>query len=128
MKKGFTLVEMISIIIILSVIAVLSFSSMTKTIKNVDTEELTAYKNQLENICSVYVEAFIDNHFISSNTEDITLTTLINEKFVSSSLSNPTNCRTENIVITAKKESNKTVSYQVRCLENGVYSELKKAS
>ena len=128
MKKGFTLVEMISIIIILSVVVLLSFSSMTKTIKNVDTEELSAYKNQLENICSVYVEAFIDNHFISGDTEDIALTTLIDEKFVSNSLTNPTNCRKENIVITATKKSDKTISYKVRCYENNEYKELKKAS
>ena len=129
MKNGFTLLEMISIIIILSVIAILSFSSMTKTIKKIDTEELSAYEDAIKNSCSVYIESFINEHFLNgTNREEIMLTTLMDEKFINRNLGNPTDCSTENIVVIAKKESNKTISYKVRCLIDGTYSELKKAS
>ena len=102
---------------------------MTKTIKNVDAEEMKTFKDQVINTCSVYVETFISEHFLNGAvTEDIMLSTLIDQKFLSKNMTNPSDCEMENIVITAKKEEDKTISYQVRCLKSGVYSELKKAS
>ena len=128
MKNGFTLVEMIAIIVILAVVSVLSFSSMTKTLKNTDDQELQTFKGNIENACSVYVESFINNHFVGTDTEDIYLLELMNEKFLSKSMKNPTDCDNEHVVITATKNADKTISYQVRCLKGNTYSELKKVS
>ena len=128
MNKGFTLIEVISIIIILSVVSILSFSSMTKTLKDTDAQEVETFKEQIIASTSVYVETFINNHFIGENTENIYLQELFNEKFLTKNITNPTDCDNANVVITATKNADKTISYQVYCLKNGEYSELKKAS
>ncbi len=128
-KKGFTLIELISMIIILAVISVLSFSTLTKTMKNAGVKEVDTFKDQLINACGIYVETFIGEHFSSSNTEDIYFTKLIEEKFLTNNITNPTDCDDSNIVVKATKNlTTKTVSYEVYCKIDSSYNELKKAS
>ena len=128
-KKGFTLIELISMIIILAVISILSITTLTKTMKNSNVKEIETFKDQIINACGVYVETFINEHFTSSNEEEILLTELMEEKFLTTNITNPTSCDNSNVVVLATKNlSDRTVSYEVYCKSGSSYNELEKAS
>ena len=123
-NRGFTLAELISIIIILSVITILSFSSMTKTLKKTTVKELESFKDQIKNASSIYIESNINDYFNGINEETFSLETLINNKYLSDEISNPSNCDNTNIVIKATKNIDYTISYQVYCNNNETLEEL----
>lgn len=84
-QKGFTLVELMGILVILGVIIVFTVPSITKTLKNSETNELKEYQNTICLAAKSYVE-IEDKGFPENN---ITFSTLRSKGYLSSSLKNP---------------------------------------
>lgn len=117
-NKGFTLVELIAIIIILGVITTLTFASLTKSIKNAELKEVETFNKTLESATQLFVETRLDEIPELSNAGQsfvVNLNTLIDYKYVKADITNPTDCDMENIIITATKNANMTISYTVGC-------------
>lgn len=105
-QKGFTLVELMGILVILGVIIVVTVPSITKTLKNSETNELAEYQKTVCLAAKSYVE--VENKGFPQN--GITFSKLRSEGYLSSSLKNPeTNAldagtRTVNIKLENGKE------------------------
>ena len=118
MKKGFTLVEVMAVVIVLSVIAVVSFTSLTKSIKDAQIKEEKTFVTNVTNASSTYIETNLDNidELKEVGEEYIfTLNDLIEGDYLPSDISNPTDCDNENIQIKATKNSRKIIEYEVSC-------------
>ena len=70
MKKGFTLVELIAVIVLLSLIALFTFPSVNKTIK--DRKE-ALYNVQIDNIKASAV-SYIDKNGLLKNNDKVIVT------------------------------------------------------
>ena len=73
-QKGFTLVELMGILVILGVIIVFTVPSITKTLKNSETNELKEYQNTICLAAKSYVElenkGFPENNIKFSTESD----------------------------------------------------------
>lgn len=116
MKKGFTLVEVLGIMVILGIIMVMLVPNVMKTLKNGDEIK---YNNFLDNIflaAENYVQKNIED-FPELNTEggtiSISVGTLISERLVKEETINPrTNSQINNTdVIVVTKDSDGTLDY-----------------
>lgn len=117
-NKGFTLVELIGIIIIFALISVLAFTSFTKMMKNTKTNELESYKEQLINSATMYIEMNLDSfpelNEIGGNII-VTAIMLSNEDYVSNDIKAPDECPFDKTSIKILKEEDNTLSYSVIC-------------
>ena len=83
MKKGFTLVELIGVIIILALIALLAFPPILNSIRKTKTELSDASKEILYNATSLYVsENLNDFPKRNGNTFCVTLNTLSSKEYL----------------------------------------------
>lgn len=62
-RKGFTLIELVAVIIILAVIMMVSIPSVIKAINNQRTKELTRYCNTIKNTTEIYVQEYRDDKY-----------------------------------------------------------------
>ena len=118
MKKGFTLVELIAIIIIFAIISALAFASFTKMMKNTKTDELENYKEQLINSTTIYVEMNLSSFpelNVAGGTVIVTANELIDEGYISSDIKEPETCSIAATSIKISKEADNTISYNVVC-------------
>lgn len=116
MKKGFTLVELIAIIIVLSVITTITFVSLTRSIKKSETQELDTYKEIVRAAAEVYVSLKGDEvipEITLGNGYQILTSTLVEEGFIKSSISVPDKCPTS--VVTVTQTNNLRFIYDVTC-------------
>ena len=89
MKKGFTLVELIAVIVLLSLIALFTFPSVNKTIK--DRKE-ALYNVQIDNIKASAVSYIDKNGLLKDNDKVIvTLCQLKQNGFTDEKIKNPIN-------------------------------------
>lgn len=84
-QKGFTLVELMGILVILGVIIVFTVPSITKTLKNSETNQLKEYQNT---VC-LAAKSYVELEGLSFPTNGITFSTLRSKGYLSSSLKNP---------------------------------------
>lgn len=90
MNKGFTLAELIAVIVILSLISLITIPAISKTLKD---NKKTLCKNQLEQILITARSYGAENIFslpqADGGTKTITLQTLISEGFIDGDIENP---------------------------------------
>lgn len=78
-KNGFTLVEMIGIIVLLAVIMLVVAPSMITTLQNSNSNRWTSFKDNVK----MAAENYIVNHKLtSSSSVDINLGTLLEENYI----------------------------------------------
>lgn len=117
-NKGFTLVELIAMIIILSVIMLLSFSSLTKAIERSYSQKEDDFKDKLITATTLYVETHLSNYptlETNGGTVNINLEELIREGYLDKNIYRPWECRYGDEFIKVKKEEDMTLSYEVKC-------------
>lgn len=117
-QKGFTLIELIAMIVILAVIMILSFSSLTGTLKKTKLKEVEDFKDKLINAATIYVETNISEFSSLSSTGgivEVEANTLIQKGYITNDIANPTYCSFSNIYIEVEKKSDKTLKYEYYC-------------
>ena len=92
MKKGFTMVELLAIIIIVGTIGIMSFASLTNTIKKNKIREQEVFDSNILNAAKLYLTSHLDD-FNNIDNDDfkavITTNKLISEKYLKENLANP---------------------------------------
>lgn len=117
-NKGFTLVELIGIIIIFSIISILAFTSFTKMMKDSKADEIEDFKESLINASTLYIEMHLDK-FPELNeaggTTVITAKTLSDEGYIKETIKTPSECTIKDTTIDVEKKEDNTISYTVNC-------------
>ena len=92
MKKGFTMVELLAIIIIVGTIGIMSFASLTNTIKKNKVREQEVFETNIINAAKLYLASHLDD-FSTIDNDDfkaiITTNSLISEKYLKENMANP---------------------------------------
>lgn len=79
MKKGFTLIEMLGVIILLTVIMVVVAPSLIGTLQNTDNKRWDAFKSNLKLATENYI---VDHKELSSDSVSVNLDDLLNENYI----------------------------------------------
>ena len=94
-KNGFTLMEMIVILIFITIIALMSVPSITNMIKKGEEDKYNIFLNDVYLATEAYIEKYKDD-YPSLNVEGsntyIYMKDLVDEKLVSTNLVNPKYC------------------------------------
>ena len=104
-KKGMTLVELITVLVVIGMIAVITIPTIIKTINKSKEENIKESANKYISK-NVGLNIFIDD---STITEEITLETLVNEGYLKGELKNLKTNKEYDLVnskVTIKKENN----------------------
>ena len=92
MKKGFTMVELLAVIIIVGTVAILSFTSLTNTIKKNKLREQEVFTTNVINAAKLYMTSHLDD-FPNIDDDDfnaiITSRKLIEDKYLKENIGNP---------------------------------------
>ena len=112
MKKGFTLVELLAVLVILGVITLVAVPSVITTNQKSVENEYNEFKKTVENAAEIYMETHIDQKPGVGETKSISVKVLKDAGFINSNLTNP---KTKNVIsdddtISVKKE-NGTITY-----------------
>lgn len=118
-KNGFTLVELIAIILILSIILTVSFTSLSKTIENSNNQEYQTLINNIEmatenyvNLPGIYRE--VDEKLKNGGSYEVNITDLISAGIIDEMPINPkSKKRMESGKIIVSKNSNNELMYKV---------------
>ena len=118
-KNGFTLVELIAIILILSIILTVSFTSLSKTIENSNNQEYQTLINNIEmatenyvNLPGIYRE--VDEKLKNGGSYEVNITDLISAGIIDETPINPkSKKRMESGKIIVSKNSNNELMYKV---------------
>lgn len=118
-KNGFTLVELIAIILILSIILTVSFTSLSKTIENSNNQEYQTLINNIEmatenyvNLPGIYRE--VDEKLKNGGSYEVNITDLISAGIIDEMPINPKNKkRMESGKVIVSKNSNNELMYKV---------------
>ena len=103
MKKGFTLVEMLGIIVILSVVAIITYSGITTLNRKSKIKEFEDYKKTLYMAAETYLNI---NNIDKNNENCISVTTLLEQNLINNVVMNPdTNKEEYNASIISKKDN-----------------------
>lgn len=119
MKKGFTLIEMLGILVILSVIILVSVPNIVQTNKKAKANELDDAKNTIYMAAETYLEINegAKASLKKNNYYYITLNELVNDSLLSSSMKNPGNDFEKTIVEGAwwveARMNNGTINYSL---------------
>lgn len=115
-KKGFTLIEIIAVIVLLTVISLIVFISVTTVIKNNKLKQLKVFSDNLTNAAEVYMADKKDEFSNFNKVGDITVITsseMIEAGYIDENMDNPTGKELTDFYIKATIEEDKTVSYEV---------------
>ena len=114
-KKGFTLTELLAIIVILAVIMIIAAPNMTRQISKKETMDKNILNEKIENAAKVYVAKYYANEVISgSGTITFTLNDLQQDGLIN--LTKNSNCQADlndSITITVS-----SMSYNYNNLKN----------
>lgn len=133
-KKGFTLVEMLVVITLISIIALMAIPIMTNYIKKGEDDKYKIFENDIFMATEVYVQKYNDNYPQLSNVGGVAyiyMQDLVEEKLIKSNLINPktskkigecdeNSCVIDDYTITVTKQDDGTYSYQ---LDNEIIGE-----
>lgn len=106
-KKGFTLVELMGILVILGVMLVFTVPAITKTLKNSEANEIAEYEKTICMAARSYVETKRYNY-----PQTITFKKLRENGYLSSTLKNP---KSDALDSSSKKVTIKSVSGEIKC-------------
>lgn len=118
-KNGFTLVELIAIILVLSIIMTISFTSLSKTIENSNNQKYDTLIKNIETACENYVNLpgiyrNVDSTINSNGSYEVTMNDLINASVIDEIPVNPkNNKKMKNGKIFVTKNSNNELVYKV---------------
>ena len=115
-NKGFTLVELIAIIVIISAISLLSFAAITNTIKSSKARELKTFEDSLINSTKLYMSSKNDQYPDLKNAGDkyrVDVSELIQEGYVRETLVNPTNVNIKKFYVIVVKNEEGFLDYYV---------------
>lgn len=118
-KNGFTLVELIAIILVLSIIMTISFTSLSKTIENSNNQKYDTLIKNIESACENYVNLpgiyrNVDSTINSNGSYEVTMNDLINASVIDEIPVNPkNNKKMKNGKIIVTKNSNNELVYKV---------------
>lgn len=113
-NKGFTLVEVIGVVLILSLVLIISVPSLTRTLKKNEQKKYNAY---LDNIVlaseNYFVRKVLKEESVDSYT--ITLGDLIDEGYIKEVVVNPSNDKklSRDTQINITKKVDNTYNYEV---------------
>lgn len=93
MKNGFTLVELLAILVLLGVIILVSVPNIIETNKNSRQQNYEQYTNNIENAAEIYVETHTDKYQALKTTYNTSVTIksedLVAAGFIQGTLTNP---------------------------------------
>ena len=85
-KKGFTLVELLAILVILSMIAIIVYPNITHSIKEAKEELSSTQIASIKDAAQLYVNDNVGNDdFFASDREEVTLKTLVDYGYINGS-------------------------------------------
>ncbi|MDD6388603.1 MAG: hypothetical protein PUA68_06040 [Bacilli bacterium] len=108
MKKGFTLIELIAIIIITSTIGILSYVTLTNTIKNNNNSKIQIFENNLISAAKLYITS---NNEEINDERIITANELIEKKYLKKNVDFPEDI--EKYYVRVYKNSENYIIYEV---------------
>ena len=87
MKKGFTLVEVVGVIIILGIVALLAFPQLLNLIRNTNSKLSEASETLIFSATSQYVTKYNDNYVVKNgNIYCITIRDLVKENYLTQAI------------------------------------------
>lgn len=118
MNKGFTLAEIVGVIIILGLIALLAFPPMLNMIKNSENKIDEATKTLIYTASSQYTAKYI-NEFPkeAENTYCISISDLVREEFLSSTIVNDKLTMDSKIKVTVSQDLKYDYILDNECIE-----------
>ncbi len=90
LEKGFTLVELMAILVILSVIMLVTVPSLTKTLKGSEQDEMAEFEKTVCLAAQTYVQIEKKEVNLSTTSATVTLEDLRKGGYITESLKNPT--------------------------------------
>lgn len=130
-NKGFTLAEMLTTIVLIVIVSFLAVPGITSMLKNSEDNKYQLFKENIFLAAETYIQKHIDNYpnlKETGSTVEISLSELVNEKLVKSTLVNPKYCVGENcthkMISTCDNEGNCVVDdYKIKVTkkEDGSY-------
>lgn len=78
-NRGFTLVEVLGIIVILGFIVLLTIPNMTKQIQNEETQQKNVLKEKIENAAKLYAAKYYSSQIANGDNFKITIEDLEND-------------------------------------------------
>lgn len=116
MKKGFTLAELLGVLVVLALIAMITFPVVTNSLSSSKIKLCDAQLKQIENAARAYgadhLEILPAN---SGDTYNVTLATLSSEGYIDSKIENPVTGKKFNansVYVTITRE-NKKYTYEI---------------
>lgn len=93
MRKGFTLLELLGIIILLGVIILVAVPSLIQSNKNAEINDQKEFNNTINNACALYLQVHSEEYNNLLNTsgasKNIEADTLVKEGYLKGTLKNP---------------------------------------
>ena len=89
MKKGFTLVELLAVLVILGVITLVAVPSIIRTNEKSTERDYQEFTKTVENAAEIYMETHIDKKPSPGNYKAVTAQELKEKGFINSNLVNP---------------------------------------
>lgn len=106
-RQGFTLVELVAVVVLISIIALMAIPYITNFVKKSEDDKYSAFLSDVYLATEAYIQKYKDD-YPELNTQNgvayIYMEELVEEKFINSNLVNPKYCNDEN-TCTAKKIS-----------------------
>lgn len=122
MKKGFTMVELLAVIIIVGTVAILAFTSLTNTIKKNKVREQEVFTTNIVNAAKLYMTSHLDD-FPNIDDDDfkavITSRKLIEYKYLKENIGNPNDTNIYLYYVDIEKDENGYLSYNLKYSESG---------
>jgi len=124
MRKGFTLLELLGIIILLGVIILVAVPTLIQSNKNAEINEKRDFNSTINSACRSYLQIHSEEYDDLLNTNgasrEISAETLIKEGYLKGTLKNPNSDNENN---TLEKEDGRITatnsSGQITCTYNG---------
>lgn len=115
-NRGFTLIELMAIIIITSTIGILSYASLSSTIKNNKLREKSVFENSLISAAKLYMLASQENYPDMENENfdtRILCREMIENKYLNKNINNPTDINIFAYYVRVYKDANNFLQYEV---------------
>ena len=116
MKKGFTLAELLGVLVVLGLIAMITFPVVTNSLSSSKIKLCETQLKQIENAARAYAADHLEVlPGTDGDTYNVTLTTLSSEGYIDSKIENPVtgqNFNGDSVYVSITKQSKK-YTYQI---------------